>query len=68
MYSRVYKYLTMNNVLFQFGFRKRHSTALALIKVADNIYHNLHEGNRCCDVYLDLQKVFDTVNHELFTK
>jgi hypothetical protein len=67
MYSCVYKFLTMNNVLYdyQFGFRKRHSTALALIEVVDNIYHNLDEGNRCCGVYLDLQKAFDTVNHEL---
>jgi len=65
MYSRVYKYLTMNNVLYnyQFGFRKRHSTALAQIEVVDNIYHNLNEGNRCCGVYLDLQKAFDTVHH-----
>ena len=48
-----------------FGFRKRHSTALALIEVVENIYHNLDEGNRCCGVYLDLQKALDTVNHEL---
>ena len=47
---------------YQFGFRKRHSTA---IEVVDNIYHNLYEGNRCCGVHLDLQKAFDTVNHEL---
>ena len=29
------------------------------------LYHNLDEGNRCCGVYLDLQKAFDAVNHEL---
>jgi len=67
MHGQVSKYLTMNNLLYdyQFGFRKRHSTALALIEVVDNIYHNLDEGNRCCGVYLDLQKAYDTVNHEL---
>ena len=48
MYSRVYKYTTTNNALYdyQFGFCKRHSTALTLIEVVDNIYHNLDEGNR----------------------
>ena len=63
----VHKYITMNNVLYdyQFCFRKRHSTALALIEVVDNIYHNLDEGDRCCGAYLDLQKTFDTVDNEL---
>ena len=45
----------MNNVLhdYQFGFRKRHSTALALIEVVDNIYQNLDGGYRYCGVYLE---------------
>ena len=61
------KYLTLNNVLYayQFGFRKRLSTALALLEVVYNTHRNLDEGNGCCGVNLDLQKAFDTVNHEL---
>jgi hypothetical protein len=67
MYSRLYKHLSRNNVLydFQFGFRKNHSTALALLEVTDSIYQNLDEGNSCCGIYLDLQKAFDTVNHDI---
>jgi len=40
MYKRVYTFLTENNILYpyQFGFRKNHSTSLALIDVIDNIY------------------------------
>jgi len=61
MYSWVYKYLVMNSVLYiyQFGFRKKHTTALALMEVSDSIHHNLDEGNRCCDVYLDVPKAQD---------
>jgi hypothetical protein len=67
MYSRLFKHLSRNNVLydFQFGFRKNNSTALALLKVTDSVYQNLDEGNSCCDIYLDLQKAFDTVNLDM---
>jgi retron-type reverse transcriptase len=39
MYSRLYKHLATNNILYdyQFGFRKGHSTALAILEVVDNI-------------------------------
>jgi hypothetical protein len=40
-------------------------TALAILEVVDNIYENLDKGNVCSGVYLDLQKAFDTVNHEI---
>lgn len=52
MYSWVYKYLTTYNLLadYQFGFRKRHSTALVLTEVVDNIYHYLNEGDKCCGI------------------
>ena len=54
MYSRVYKYSTMNNVLYDYqsGFRTRHSTALALIEVVDKIHHNLDEGNLDAVVFI----------------
>ena len=67
MYSRLYKHLATNSVLYdyQFGFRKGHSTALAILEVVDNIYQNLDKGNICSGVYLDLHKAFDTVNHEI---
>jgi hypothetical protein len=39
----------MNNVLcdYHFGFQKNHSTALALLGVADSIYQSLDEGSIC---------------------
>ena len=57
-----------NSILnqYQFGFRKNYSTTLALIEVIDKIYQNQNEGKLCAGVYLDLQKAFDTVNHDIF--
>ena len=66
MYYRLYRYLQVNKVLYkyQFGFRKNYSTSLALIDVIDNIYSNIND-KFCGGVYLDLQKAFDTVNHDI---
>ena len=36
-----------------------------LIEVLDNIYQNLDNHNKILGIYLDLQKVFDTVNHDI---
>ena len=67
MYTRVYSYLMEHNVLYknQFGFRKNHSTVLALIEVVDNIYNKLDNHEAVIGIYLDLQKAFDTVDHTI---
>jgi len=67
MKSRLYSYLKINNVLFdyQFGFRHNHSITLALIDVVDKLYENLDKHTKVIGIYLDLQKVFDTVGHDI---
>ena len=50
---------------YQFGFRKNHSTTLALMEIIDKIYNELDEGNFVTGIYFDLQKAFDTVHHEI---
>jgi len=50
---------------FQYGFRKNHSTTLALIEIIDTIYKSLDSQNYVLGLYLDLQKAFDTVNHDI---
>jgi hypothetical protein len=59
--------LKINHILydFQFGFRANHSTSLALVEVIDNIYNHLDNKDYIVGIYLDLQKAFDTVNHEI---
>jgi len=67
MHTRLYSFLTQFQILFdlQFGFRKDHSTILALIEIIDNIRKEIDTGNSVIGIYLDLSKAFDTVNHEI---
>ena len=50
---------------FQFGFRDNHSTTHALIEMTDQIKEACDRGLYACDLYLDLKKAFDTVNHKI---
>jgi len=67
MYDRLYSFLTKYTILYkyQFGFRKKYSTALALIEVMNNIYSRLVEQHFVIGIYFDLRKAFHTVNHAI---
>ena len=67
MYNWVYNYLNDNNLLFhkQFGFRKGHSTDHTLIKLTDSIYDSFNQNKYTLGVFIDLSKVFDTVDHNI---
>ena len=67
MYKRLYTFLNNNNIIYnlQFGFRQQYSTSHALINITENIRKALDDGNIGCGVFVDLQKTFDTVNHQI---
>ena len=67
IYNRLYKFLSDNNLIYplQFGFRQKYSTVHALISLTENIRKNLDEGNIGCGIFVDLQKAFDTVEHDI---
>ena len=67
MYDRLIVFLDEMNLLynFQFGFRKEHSTAIALMLLVDRISEALHEGEYVLGVFIDVSKAFDTVNHTI---
>ena len=67
VYKRLYDFLRKNNVLYkyQFGFRKNHSTAMAILEAVDFCYENMDSNNKIVGIYFDLQKAFDTVDHNL---
>ena len=67
IYRRFYNFLNKNNFLFdnQYGFRKDHSTALALIHLYDKLSSAIDNKKFTIGVFIDLSKAFDTVNHEI---
>ena len=66
MYKRIYNFIEKNNILYplQFGFRAKHSTTHALINITEKIRSALDNSKVACGIFVDLQKAFDTVNHE----
>ena len=67
VYSRLYNYLCKLEILCdnQFGFRKNHSTSLALIDLYEKISLALDRNEHAVGVFLDLSKAFDTVDHNI---
>ena len=67
MFTRVYKFIEKYNCIYelQFGFRQKHSTNQALINITETIRSALDNNKFACGIFVDLQKAFDTVNHEI---
>ena len=70
LYSRTYKYFEKFKLLnfHQYGFRKKHSTNMAIYDILETKLSNRDEGKFTCAVYLDLSKAFDTVDKILLLK
>ena len=67
MYKRIYSFLEKYECLYelQFGFRAKHSTVHTLINITEKIRSALDNNKVACGIFIDLQKAFDTVNHEI---
>ena len=70
MQTRVYDFFKKYNLLYQrqFGFRKKDSTNHAILSILEDIKNNLDTNNFVCGVFIDLDKAFDTVNHDILIK
>ena len=70
MYNRLLDDVKINNVLSpnQFDFREKHSTYTALLKLIDEISEEIDNKNVSVDVFIDLLKAFDTINHDILIK
>ena len=67
MYNCLYNFLEMNSVIYnlQFDLRQKYSTSHVLIHLTDKIREQLDSGNFACEIFLDFQKAFDAVDHDI---
>ena len=70
MFHQLFDYLNDNNLLClqQFGFRPGHSTELAAMKLVDHLIKEMDKGNIPINVYIDLSKAFDSLDHTILLK
>ena len=64
---RLNEFVTKHSILCpnQYGFRKGHSTALALAESVEVIKQSLERNLYVLGIFIDLRKAFDTINHEI---
>ena len=65
--KRLMKYIKSKGILYdyQFGFREKHSTNLALSILNNIITTALHNGDCVLGLFLDFAKAFDTIDHDI---
>ena len=68
MYNRLSKFIEEFIIVygFQFGFRKFHTTVMALASAVNHIVNALQLGKYFIGVYLDFSKAFDTLDHDMY--
>ena len=58
--------MTMKIYEHQYGNRSKHSTELAALHLIDKITTEMDSNNIPLNMYLDLSKALDTLNHGIF--
>ena len=67
MHSRLIEFLEERQILYykQFGFRKDFSRNHAILNLLEIIQKALDDRQIACEIFIDLEKVFDTVSHDI---
>ena len=70
MYNRLIDFLETFSILnnSQFGFRKMHSTYMALMNLMNRLITSLESDEYALGIYLDFSKAFNTVNHVILLR
>ena len=60
-------YLTKHSILNnpQYGFRKKHSTFMAILELTNKIFDSFEKNEFTIGIFIDLKRAFDTVNHSI---
>ncbi len=67
LYEQLLQYFNKNDFFykFQYGFREKSSTELAVTQIVDDTINVIESRSIQCSVFLDLAKAFNTVNHTI---
>ncbi len=67
IFSQTYEYFQREKLFYegQYGFRKGHSTEFAALETVDKLITDMDKGETPFNIYLDLSKAFDTLNHDI---
>ena len=67
MYNRLLSFLNKCKIINkkQFGCRNNHSTYMDMLIMLENIRNALDNGECAVGIFLDCQKAFDTVDHDI---
>ena len=67
MYNRLYTFFEKSKLIysFQISLRQKHSATHALIYLTELIRKQLDDGNYVCGIFVNFQKAFDTVDHNI---
>ena len=64
---RLTQFLDKQGSIFegQYGFRRGHSTFMAITDLVEKIRLAWQDGSHCLGIFIDFRKAFDTVNHDI---
>ncbi len=67
IFKQLYEFFQANKLFYnsQNGFRTKHSTEFAALEVIDRIMVEMDKNDIPINIYLDLSKAFDTLDHSI---
>ena len=67
LFNQIHDFFNKNNFYYgsKYGFREKHSTGLAAAEVIDRVIKKMDSNKIPINVYLDLSKAFDTLDHNI---
>ena len=67
IHKQLFNYFTENKIFYenQYGFRSQHSTEMAALELVDRITSAMDIKQTSLNIFLDLSKAFDTLDHQI---
>ncbi len=69
IFKQLYQFFIDNKLLYnsKYAFREGHSTEYAALELVDRITLEMDNNNTPVNIFLDISKDFDTLNHQILS-